>query len=65
MTYDAPDPDLPPKVTTWHPDELGWQKVGPYTWEDPKGMRYQFPHGVPPTIVRLEDKFIIRGYDVE
>jgi len=41
----TPDPNGPPPLERWHPEELGWQRIGPRAWERPDGTRHEFPVG--------------------
>ena len=41
-------------VVTFTPEECGWVRVGPRTWETPDGMLYIFPPHGPELIMKLK-----------
>jgi hypothetical protein len=46
-------PEFDPQYEYLDPEELGWVKIGPHTWEKPNGEKYIFPPGGQDVIVRL------------
>jgi hypothetical protein len=46
-------PEDPIETEAFTPEEMGWVRIAPRTWEMPDGKKYIFPPGGPEVIVKL------------